>query len=398
MTAHRVAVLVTHPIQYMAPWFRALNAHPDLDVEVLFCDEAGPEEQAEAGFGVPFAWDRPLLEGYRFRILTNVARHPSVNTFRGLNTPDVGRVITAGHFDAVVINGWHYLGAWQAMVACWRRGTPMLVRGDSHLRTARHPARTLAKELLYRRFIPRFDACLSVGTWSREYFLHYGASPERVFCVPHCVEEEFFLKESEYWASQRDKLRHAWGIPLDATVYLFAGKFTPKKRPLDFVRAVGRAARDGARVFGVMAGDGPLRPSVERLTAATGSPVHLTGFLNQSEIPRAYAASDMLVLPSDGGETWGLVVNEAMVSGRACLVSDEVGSGPDLIVPEETGDFFPAGDVDSLAALMVRYAAGQENLAEMGERARQHMACFSTKVAVEGLIRALDVVHPTGTS
>ena len=40
----------------------------------------------------------------------------------------------------------------------------------------------------YRSFIPRLDSCLPVGQWSRDYFLHYGADPRRVFVVPHSVD------------------------------------------------------------------------------------------------------------------------------------------------------------------------------------------------------------------
>ena len=46
------------------------------------------------------------------------------------------------------------------------------------------------------------------------------------------------------------------------------------------------------------------------------------GFLNQSEIPRAYVAADCIVLPSDYGETWGLVVNEAMGEQTKNMIAD----------------------------------------------------------------------------
>ncbi len=75
----RVAFVTTHPIQYHAPWFRALAAEPRLDFEVLYCHNATSDEQAGAGFGVRFDWDVPLLDGYEHRFLRNVAkpRHPS---------------------------------------------------------------------------------------------------------------------------------------------------------------------------------------------------------------------------------------------------------------------------------------------------------------------------------
>ncbi len=52
--------------------------------------------------------------------------------------------------------------------------------------------------------------------------------------------------------------------------------------------------------------------------------------MNQTEIARAYVAADGLVLPSDYGETWGLVVNEANASGLGAIMSDRCGCTPDL--------------------------------------------------------------------
>ncbi len=72
------------------------------------------------------------------------------------------------------------------------------------------------------------------------------------------------------------------------------------------------------------------------------------GFLDQSEISKAYVAADVLVLPSDYSETWGLVVNEAMASGLPSVVSDRCGCALDLatVRPNVT---FPAGQVAELA-------------------------------------------------
>ena len=134
-TKTRIAFLTTHPIQYQAPVFRALAARPNIDLEVLYCHDATASEQAAAGFGVEFTWDIELLSGYSHCFLKNVANKPGVGSFNGLDTPEVRSLIGRGSFDAVVINGWHFRSAWQAMFACWRAGTPVLMRSDSHLRS-----------------------------------------------------------------------------------------------------------------------------------------------------------------------------------------------------------------------------------------------------------------------
>ena len=233
---------------------------------------------------------------------------------------------------------------------------------------------------------------MPVGVRSHDYFLHYGARTERVFIVPHTVDDRHFANEAARWIPKRDELRARWGLDPQAAVFVFAGKFIDKKRPMDFVRAVTEGSRQGAKLHGLMVGDGPLRSECEALAEARNAPITFAGFLNQSEIAKAYVASDALVLPSDGGETWGLVVNEAMLCGRPCFVSDAVGCAPDLIVPGETGESFPMGDVQALASLITRYAERPEQLRTIGANAKRSMAKCSVQAAVDGILLALGSV------
>jgi len=386
----RLAFLTSHPIQYHAGWFRAMALDPSLDLQVLYCRNAGPGEQAKSGFGVPFAWDVPLLEGYAHRFLRNVSKRPAIGRFGGLDTPELETLIREERFDAVVVNGWHYKSAWQGIRACWRSQVPVLVRSDSHLRTARHPIKQLLKAAPYRWFIPRLNGCLSVGRWSSDYFLHYGARPERVFVVPHAIDPSFACN-TQRLSSKRGEFRSHWGLHPGQIVFLFAGKFTAVKRPADFVEAVRLAHARDSRIVGLMVGDGALRPSCERLVQDADVPIRFAGFLNQSEIVQAYLAADALVLPSDE-ETWGLVVNEAMSCGRPCLVSDRVGCGPDLVVTGKTGFVFPLGDVQALSAQMVECAARPELLIAMGENAAEAIRAHSVSVAVTTLKAAISGV------
>ena len=179
------------------------------------------------------------------------------------------------------------------------------------------------------------------------------------------------------------------GLTPDQTVFLFAGKFIAKKRPVDFVRAIERAHAQQPRVAGLMVGDGPQRSICEQLVAERQLPIRFAGFLNQSEIVQAYLAADTLVLPSDGAETWGVVVNEAMTCGRPCVVSDHVGCGPDLVVPGQTGFVFPLGDIGALSAHLTDCACRPWHLVTMGSRARRRMGGYSVQAAVESLATAV---------
>jgi glycosyltransferase involved in cell wall biosynthesis len=100
-------------------------------------------------------------------------------------------------------------------------------------------------------------------------------------------------------------------------------------------------------------------------------------------MPSIYAAADLLVLPSDHQETWGLVVNEAMACGIPAVVSDAVGCGPDLIETGRTGAVFPLGDIAALAE------AVRSTLALEPSSLRRHLskkvAAYSPAGAARGI-------------
>ena len=80
-----------------------------------------------------------------------------------------------------------------------------------------------------------------------------------------------------------------------------------------------------------------------------------------------YRASDVFVLPSEY-EPFGVVVNEAMLSGCAVIVSDQVGARLDLVRNGETGFVFPMGNLDVLAALLGELLPAREKLHPNGRR------------------------------
>jgi len=390
---YNLGILATHPVQYYVPWYRALARYPEINLEVFYCHRQTPEGQARAGFSVPFDWDIPLLDGYKYRFLNNKAANPNVSTFFGCDTPEIMRIISDSSFDAFIVQGWYVKSLWQAIRACWDSRTPVLVRGDSQLLTQRSWINRLLKYSFFRWFIPRFDAYLVVGKRAEEYYLHYGADKNKMFFVPHCVDNDFFSSNQALLESQRENLRSDWGIPRDSFTFLFTGKLIPRKRLYDFLKALAIAHKHFPQTFGLVVGDGPLRSNLESFCRNANLPVAFIGFINQKEMPGVYTASDVLVLPSDGRETWGLVVNEALACGLPAIVSDKVGCAADLIIPGQTGEVFPCRDIEKLAEIFEAFVLKRRHLKEMGSKGRKIVIeNYSVINAVEGTLGAIRAV------
>lgn len=385
---YRLVIVETHPIQYKAPLFRALAADPRLDLTVFFAMVPDAAQQG-AGFGVAFEWDQPLRAGYRSEVLVNRAKRPSVTTFAGCDTPEIGMRLRELRPDAVLVNGWVAKTCLQALWACRRLGIPCLVRGEANLLRPR----AAWKHALHGVLLRQYAGWLAIGSANREFYRFHHCPEERIFWVPYAVDNDFFAAQAAARAGRRNELRAAFGLPPNAVVFLFAGKLEDKKRPVDLLAAVARLPADlKSRIHVLVAGEGPLRDECERLARAGNLPVSFAGFLNQSRLPDAYAAADVLVLPSDAGETWGLVVNEAMASGRPAIVSRAVGCRADLVVEMETGRSFACGDVATLADVLGGYARDPERAAREGRAAAQRVAAFGVAAAAAGIVAAVQQV------
>jgi glycosyltransferase involved in cell wall biosynthesis len=267
------------------------------------------------------------------------------------------------------------------------------VRGEANALRPRAVWKRLAHGLLVRRYA----ACLAIGEANRAFYLAHGVPAECIFPAPYCVDNERFASSAQALRGARAAWRQAHGIPTAACVFVFCGRFVGMKRPLDLLQAFDVVFASGSAAAGsahlLLAGDGEMKDTCRRFAEERRLPATFTGFMNQSEMPRVYAMADCLVLPSDDGETWGLVVNEAMACGLPAIVSDRVGCHLDLIVPGETGAVFPCGDTDALADRLRRLAADPVRRSAMGERARAHVARYNYAAAAQGTLAALRYVQ-----
>lgn len=166
----------------------------------------------------------------------------------------------------------------------------------------------------------------------------------------------------------REAIRRELGIPSEARVIITIGRLVKEKNHALLVRAVGPLLRDDRRL--VLVGDGPLRDDLRaRVRQLQGSRyVHVTGA--RRDVPALLAAADAFVLSSDSeGLPIGLL--EAMAAGLP-VISTAVGGIPAAIRPGDTGLLVDAGDERALTAALQRVFDGDESLARMAERGREH--------------------------
>lgn len=386
--AVRLAVVVSHPIQYYAPWFAWLHRH-GWTLRVFYLCDLGIAPRRDPEFGRDVVWDVDLLDGYEHEFVPNVARDPGPHHFRGLDNPDLPSRLRAWDPDVVLVFGYNYKTHIRLI---WSPPAPLVFRGDSHLLDRPRPP--LFKRWLLGRLFAQFRAVTYVGAANRDYFRAYRVPETRLFHAPHCVDAARFARAPEHLARAAE-LRAQLGLD-GRRIVLFAGKFIAKKQPLALLAsfiAIDRA--DAALVF---VGDGEQLPAIQTLAATRPDlPVRFLPFANQSEMPSRYLLADVFALPSRGpGETWGLAVNEAMHLGVPCLVSDRVGCQRDLVIEGETGWVFPAGSSEGLTAALTR--ALDADLLAVQANVSKRIAGYTYAAAAAGLAAALQPVQKNSSA
>ncbi len=388
-----LAVVETHPIQYHAPVYRVLQAQFDIPVTAIYGSDFSVVGYRDKEFGATFAWDTDLLSGYTSLFLSRVssARPPFVPA---VSPKRVGRALREVAPRAVLIQGYSPHFHRVAFFETRRAGYPVLFRSETtdHARRRSFFKRWIRSQAL-RWIYRRCTRLLYIGRRSYEHFKHMGCPDEKLIFSPYCVDLSPFQWDEASRAVLRPAVRKGLGIAEQDQVLLFSGKLSFRKGPDLILQAAKRLSPKLREKIAVLfLGSGELRSQLDAL--AKTPPLiraHFLGFQNQAHLSSYYHAADLLILPSRHSETWGLVVNEALHHGLACVVSIAVGCTPDLVHPGTTGEVCEADSVESLK-LAVERAMSLVGRAKIRENCRREISGYTVQKAAEGIAEAFRAV------
>jgi len=177
------------------------------------------------------------------------------------------------------------------------------------------------------------------------------------------------------------KLRESWGVPPGTKVVLQAARLTGLKGHRQTIEAGSRLKREGALVGAVIifAGDAPGKAAYRQelldliARSGLGDKIRLVGHCH--DMPAAFLASYVALVPSLVAETFGRTSVEAQAMGCPVIVSN-LGALPETIVsPEQdaarfTGWLVPANDADAIAdRLRLALSLTPAERAKIGQRA-----------------------------
>jgi glycosyltransferase involved in cell wall biosynthesis len=197
---------------------------------------------------------------------------------------------------------------------------------------------------------------LYIGEESKDFFEYYGVPAKKLIYTPYAVNNSFFKTKYEEYKNKRNSILTELNLPTNNKVILYSAKYIPVKRPLDLIMAFEKLNLTDVSL--VMVGEGELRKEMENYIKSHNlKNVYLTGFVNQSLISKYYSIANVFVMCSEF-EPWGLSINEALNFNIPLVVSDIVGSVPNLVINGQNGYIFEMGNTTDLSNCILKILNG----------------------------------------
>jgi len=199
-----------------------------------------------------------------------------------------------------------------------------------------------------KRYFDKPNKIIAVSKAVRNFMLPLVDDPSKIVVIPNAISTDLYdLKRDSH------ELRKNLGLPLDSFIFLYVGRMVYRKGPIFLLRAFKRLLSKYKNVHLYYVGVGELASyitsSIKFMRFSDN--VHYLGFVPRDKLIKLYNAVDAVIVPSLFGEAFGMVIIEAMASGKA-VIATRVGGMQEIVEHGKTGYLCKAGDVDSLVNAM----------------------------------------------
>ena len=359
------------------------------------------------GIVCPYSWDVP--GGVQFHIrdlaehLTGLGHEVSVLAPADDETPLPPYVVSAGRAVPVPYNGsvarlnfgflsaarvrrWLHDGNFDVihiheptspslgLLSCWAAQGPIVA--TFHTSNPRSRAMIAAYPIL-QPALEKISARIAVSEYARRTLVeHLGGD---AVVIPNGVDVGFFARAEpkQEWQS--------------GTIGFIGRIDEPRKGLPVLIRALPKilAERPGARLL--VAGRGDAEEAVQDLPREMRGRVEFLGMVSDEDKARLLRSVDLYVAPNTGGESFGIILVEAMSAGAPVLASD-LDAFAQVLDQGAAGELFANQDADALAAAAVRLLGDPERREELRSRAGAHVRRFDWSVVGGDILAVYETV------
>lgn len=218
------------------------------------------------------------------------------------------------------------------------------------------------------------DYLVTGAEFMKDYYaVNFGVPKEKIRIMPNWVNlQRFNLKRYA-----RGRLRKEFRLGASTKIVLFVHWLSPRKGPQYIVRIAKEVISKVPEVVFLIAGEGPYKEKLGREIEEEGlqGVMRLMGGVPNQEIPKYYAISDLLIMPSEE-EGFPRILIEAMAMGVPFVATD-VGSVNEVTTDVQKAGIVPKGEIQAFADKVIELLKNDELRNELGREGLNRVEDFS---------------------
>lgn len=235
---------------------------------------------------------------------------------------------------------------------CRLSGIKVVISNES---TALESSNNFFKETIKKILVKSSSGFICFGKLAKDYMIQLGAKPQQIIEDKAAVVDDIrLLKSFEEAKSNSFKVSEI----KTSNNFIFVGRIIEEKNLSSLFNSFDSFKRNDSKFndWGlIILGDGELKGGFQEYVKVKQTEnVYFLPSVSWEEVPKYFTLADVFVLPSKS-ETWGLVVNEAMICGLPIIISDKCGCSSDLL--DGNGLIFESGDEVTLEAHLTQMAS-----------------------------------------
>ena len=223
--------------------------------------------------------------------------------------------------NVIYLGGYFHISFWVALLWAKIHRVKTILEMDSN---KFDHVRIDWKEFIKKQFVKNCDVGLSYGELSKSYFIELGMPAEKIIIKPNVSSSSLFYKSNILEKPNCMTLNK---------YFIYVGRFSEEKNLILMLNAFNKASKQLLNLeWGLLlVGSGPQEKELKSYIEDNGiQNITFSGFVDKHELVKYYNHSDVFILPSIR-ETWGMVVNEAMMCGLPVIVTSQSGCSLDLV-------------------------------------------------------------------
>ncbi|MFD9488553.1 glycosyltransferase family 4 protein [Streptomyces sp. NPDC059991] len=292
--------------------------------------------------------------------------------FGFLSAARVRRWLHEGTFDVIHIH--EPASPSLGLLSCWAAQGPIVA--TFHTSNPRSRAMIAAYPIL-QPALEKISARIAVSEYARRTLVeHLGGD---AVVIPNGVDVDFFAKAEPRPQWQGDTLG-------------FMGRIDEPRKGLPvLMRALPKILAERPQTRLLVAGKGDAEEAVASLPAEMRSRVEFLGMVSDEDKARFLSSVDVYVAPNTGGESFGIILVEALSAGAAVLASD-LDAFAQVLDQGGAGELFANEDADALAEAAVGLLSDPARRAGLSARGSAHVRRFDWSTVGADILAVYETV------